>query len=176
MALALAELTRTAQATRQITAGVMTQAHDASRVMEALTVSSAKIMLASDVIQAIAEQTNLLALNATIESARAGEAGLGFAVVAHEVKDLAQQSGHNADAITRTLADVQTQVATAAHQVEQIVMSMGELAAYNGVLASAIEEQSTSIQVVSLSVQDTAREVAAMSEGLQALEKISSNQ
>jgi len=173
MSHALAELTRTAQATDQITTGVAAKAHDASDVMRALKTSSAEIMAASDVIQAIAEQTNLLALNATIESARAGEAGRGFAVVANEVKDLARQSGENADSITRTLAEVQIQVSAAVDRVTEITTSMGELSAHNGALAAAIEEQSASVHQVSQSVQQTARQVSTMADGIQALERIS---
>jgi methyl-accepting chemotaxis protein len=173
MSHSLAELTRTAQATDQITTGVAAKAHDASDVMRALKASSAEIMAASDVIQAIAEQTNLLALNATIESARAGEAGRGFAVVANEVKDLARQSGENADSITRTLAEVQIQVSAAVDRVSEITASMGELSSHNGALAAAIEEQSASVHQVSQSVRQTAGQVSMMADGIQALERIS---
>jgi methyl-accepting chemotaxis protein len=104
MSSALEDLTRAAHSTEDITATVVRQADHAATVIKALAASSAQIMAASDIIQAVAEQTNLLALNATIEAARAGEAGKGFAVVASEVKELARQSGENADSIkTQTM-------------------------------------------------------------------------
>jgi methyl-accepting chemotaxis protein len=173
MSIDLRELFRTAQTTEQITGAVADRAQSAATVIKALEASSAQIMTASDVIQSIAEQTNLLALNATIESARAGESGRGFAVVANEVRELARQSGQNADAINRTLTEVRAQVAAAVTQVLEIANGMTELSDHHHTLAAAIEHQSATVAAVANTVARTADETHTMAAGIRTLEQIS---
>jgi methyl-accepting chemotaxis protein len=118
----------------------------AEQLMVRLGASSTEIGNVIKVITAIAEQTNLLALNATIEAARAGEAGKGFAVVASEVKDLAQETARATEDIGRQVETIQNDTTTAIQSISGISDVIGRINAYQATIASAVEEQSATTE------------------------------
>ncbi|MGH1486499.1 MAG: methyl-accepting chemotaxis protein [Cellvibrionaceae bacterium] len=102
-----AEATTVSHHTQELIKRLSVQVHQASETIESLHEQSKGIGSVLEVIRAVAEQTNLLALNAAIEAARAGEQGRGFAVVADEVRTLAQKAQEATEKIDSMITTLQ---------------------------------------------------------------------
>ncbi len=150
------EISEQVAQTQTIVSKASQHASDTDAKIASLSVSAQKIGEVISLIQDIAEQTNLLALNATIEAARAGEAGKGFAVVASEVKELANQTAKATDAISEQISEIQTETETSVDAIRKIDEIMREVSASTGAIAAAVEEQSASTAEISENVQHAA--------------------
>ncbi|MBI6739516.1 methyl-accepting chemotaxis protein [Pseudomonas syringae] len=152
------KLSATILSIKELTENVLDSSHQAQGLAER-TQSISSIL---DVIRAIANQTNLLALNAAIEAARAGEAGRGFAVVADEVRSLAQRTSASTAEIEGLISGVQQstqqtasslrhtatqanltmeQAASTGEALQVIILSTATINDRNLLIASAAEQQ-----------------------------------
>jgi methyl-accepting chemotaxis protein len=147
------EIANQTEATTRIVLETVTAAEETNRNVQTLSEAAEHIGSVVNLIRDIAEQTNLLALNATIEAARAGEAGRGFAVVASEVKQLAEQTSKATDEISDRISGIQTSVRDAAGAIEHIAEKVSDIRNLTSSVAGAIEEQRAANQEIARSAR-----------------------
>lgn len=154
------------QAVKQMNA-IQHAVHHSSSVVTILGDRSQAIGQIVEVITGIASQTNLLALNAAIEAARAGEQGRGFAVVADEVRKLAEQSEESARQITRLIEEIRADTALG---IQTISEGMKEVDSGMGMVQTAGESFQAllrSARQVTSDIQKVSASTGELSAGIQ---------
>lgn len=180
------------QATIDTIAGVNREIAGTAAVIRDLKHDSTRIGKVLEVIRGIAEQTNLLALNAAIEAARAGEAGRGFAVVADEVRSLAQRTAASIAEINQIIDAVQSgaveavkaiesgqrrseegaeQVQHAGQMLQRITQAVEAIRDMNRQIATAAEEQTSVAEDISRNLIEITRIATANQQAVEHTEQ-----
>jgi len=141
------------EATRRIVETV----ESSSNVITELSQSILKISEITHVIKEIADQTNLLALNAAIEAARAGEQGRGFAVVADEVRKLAERTTLSTADITSMVESIRGKAATSVSSMETVKREVESGASYSNSTSKTLND----IVEAALRVTELAKQIAS---------------
>jgi methyl-accepting chemotaxis protein len=174
MSASIMEISRQVSLSTQVVGEAREHAELSEQRINELVERADKINDVLKMIGEIAEQTNLLALNATIEAARAGEAGKGFAVVASEVKSLANQSGRATEEIGQLLAGIRAATSDAVDVNKKIVQVVGQIGENSNGIAAAVEEQSAATEEIARSAQAAAGDTTEASQAVRNLAAMSS--
>lgn len=146
-----------------------TRVNETAQTVERLGAESQQISSIVQVIREVADQTNLLALNAAIEAARAGEQGRGFAVVADEVRKLAERTSNATGEIGAVIERIQASAQSAVGDMRQAVAQVDQGAALAGEAGASISEIKAGASRVVMATTDIS---GALNEQSRAMDEI----
>jgi methyl-accepting chemotaxis protein len=148
---------------------IVTQVHAVGTTIHELGQHSEQISSVVQVIREVADQTNLLALNAAIEAARAGEQGRGFAVVADEVRKLAERTSKATGEIGEMIGNIQQRAKSAVAAMENTVARLesgSALATQAGAAIAAIQQANKEVCRVFTDIDEAVREQGSVSQDI----------
>ena len=166
----IAEIASQVNRSTAVAREAVSEAGNADETIGALADAAHRITQVVDLINDIASQTNLLALNATIEAARAGEAGKGFAVVANEVKQLANQTARATEDIATQVAEMQARMDKAVAAIGGIDRTIREMDQITSTIAAAVEQQGAATREIARNVQLAAMATAEVGDSVSGVE------
>jgi methyl-accepting chemotaxis protein len=155
------------QDARAITDHAVDASQRASETIEALSRDVAEINEVTSLIAHITRQTGLLALNAGVEAARAGNEGLGFAVIAREVRSLAEQTGAATQKISALIAQIKDSTQGAVSAMDEIGVAIARVNDASGEIAESVKSQVDTTRAITSNVYETTRAVTGVTRQIQ---------
>ena len=142
------------------------EAENTSKEVKNLQEMAVSIVEVVSAIKDIADQTNLLALNATIEAARAGEAGKGFAVVADEVKKLANETAQKTEQIDERVTRIQNAINSSVTAMDKIIRNVKSIDEATTSVTAAVEEQNAATGEIGRNVAEASTGTQQVSQNI----------
>jgi methyl-accepting chemotaxis protein len=162
----ISEINRQIEESSKVAGDAVEAVKKTDQTVSTLSEAATQIGDVVKLIQDIAEQTNLLALNATIEAARAGEAGKGFAVVASEVKNLANQTGRATEEISKKIVTVQSVSTASVEAIRGIGGIIERIDEITKTIAEALRQQDEATKEISNNVQQASAGTSEVSSSI----------